>query len=74
MKNLHYGHCVVGVVFAAIVLGALGVSTGTLVVFAAALACPLMMVVMMRTMMGGHTGRPVDRAGDDEPADHHRGR
>lgn len=74
MKNLHYGHCAVGVVLAAVVLVALGVSAGTLVVLAAALACPLMMVVMMRTMMGGHTGRPADRAGDDDPADHHPAR
>jgi hypothetical protein len=53
MKNLHYGHCLVGVVFAAVVLVALGVSGGTLVVLAAALACPLMMIVMMRSMAGG---------------------
>lgn len=77
MKNLHYGHCAVGVVLAAVVLLALGVSAGTLVVFAAALACPLMMVVMMRSMAGGntgHNGRPGDRAGEDDPADHHPAR
>lgn len=69
MKNLHYGHCAIGVLVAAVLLVALGVSASTLVVLAAALACPLMMVVMMRTMMGGHGDRPADRAGDDEPAD-----
>ena len=59
MKNLHYGHCLVGVAFAVVVLFALGVSGGTLVVLGAALACPLMMLVMMRSMMHGegqHTG------------------
>jgi hypothetical protein len=59
MKNLHYGNCLVGVAFAVVVLVALGVSGGTLVVLGAALACPLMMLVMMRSMMGGegqHTG------------------
>lgn len=66
MKNLHYGHCALGVAVAAVFLVAVGVSAGTLVVVAAALACPLTMVVMMRTMVGGHTHRPVDKAGTDE--------
>ena len=70
MKNPHYRHCAVGVVLGAAVLMAFGVSASTLVVLAAALACPLMMVVMMRTMMGGHPHRPVDRPGGDDPVDH----
>ena len=74
MRNLHYGHCAVGVLLAGVVLAAAGVSAGTLVVVAAALACPLMMVVMMGTMMGGHTDRPVHPVGDDEPMDHHPAR
>jgi hypothetical protein len=74
MKNLHYGHCTVGVVIAGVVLVAAGVSASSLVLVAAALACPLMMVLMMRAMMGGHAARPADRAGDDEPADHHPAR
>jgi hypothetical protein len=53
MNNLHFGHCLVGLALAAVVLIALGVSGGTLVVLGAALACPLMMIVMVRSMMGG---------------------
>jgi hypothetical protein len=72
MKNLHFGHCIVGVVLAGIVLVALGVSASTLGIFAVALACPLMMVVMMRTMMGSGRSDPRDR--DDRPADHQQPR
>ena len=74
MKNLHYGHCAVGVVIAGVVLVAAGVSASSLVLVAAALACPLMMVVMMRSMAGGHGERPTDRADDDEPVDHYPAR
>lgn len=52
MKNLPYGHCLIGVALAVVVLIALGVSPSTLGVLGVALACPLMMVVMMRTMSG----------------------
>jgi hypothetical protein len=50
MKNLHYGHCLIGLTLAVVVLVAFGVSAGSVVVLGAALACPLMMVVMMRAM------------------------
>lgn len=66
MNNLHYGHCALGVAVAAVFLVAAGVPAGTFVVVAAALACPLTMVVMMRTMVGGHTHRPGDQPGTDE--------
>lgn len=68
MKNLHYGHCIIGVGVAAILLVALGVSVSTLGVLAVALACPLMMVVMMRTMMASNRTDPGDR--EDRPVDH----
>ena len=61
MKNLHYGHCLVGVAVAALLLVAFGVQASTLGIVAVALACPLMMLVMMRTMMG------------DQSAAHHDG-
>lgn len=69
MKNLHYGHCIVGVALAAVLLVALGVSASTLGILAVVLACPLMMFVMMRTMMGDQTGT---RDRDDHPVDHDR--
>ena len=66
MKNLHYGHCLIGVAVAVVLLVALGVKASTLGIFAVALVCPLMMFVMMRTMMGDqrassrHDDHPVD--------------
>ena len=69
MKNLHYGHCLIGVGLAAILLVALGVSAGTLGIFAVALACPLMMFVMMRTMMNDNK-RSSDPIDQDHPVDH----
>ena len=57
MKNLHYGHCIIGVAVAAVLLVALGVKASTLGILAVALACPLMMFVMMRTMMGDQSAR-----------------
>lgn len=69
MKNLHYGHCIIGVALAVVLLVALGVSASTLAVVTVALACPLMMLVMMRTMMGDDAAR---RDRDDHPVDHHR--
>ena len=67
MKNLHYGHCLVGVAVAVVLLVALGVKASTLGVLAVALACPLMMFVMMKMMMGDQSGSfhhdedPVDQ-------------
>jgi ATP/ADP translocase len=67
MKNLHYGHCLIGVAVAVVLLVAVGVKASTLGILAVALACPLMMFVMMRMMMGDrsassrHDDRPVDQ-------------
>jgi hypothetical protein len=64
MRNLHYGHCLIGLAVAVVLLVALGVKASTLGILAVALACPLMMFVMMRAMMGDrsshHDGDPVD--------------
>ena len=68
MKNLHYGHCLIGVALAVIVLIALGVSTSTLGFLAVALLCPLMMFVMMRMMMNDKKADTVDH---DPPVDQH---
>lgn len=69
MKNLHYGHCLIGVGLAAVLLVAFGVSAGTLGVFAIVLLCPVMMFVMMRMMMNDNkaSSDPADR---DQPVDH----
>jgi uncharacterized membrane protein len=67
MRNLHYGHCIVAVALAAVLLIALGVSASTLGYIAILLACPLMMFVMMRLMMGSQPG-PHQRG--DQPTDH----
>lgn len=69
MKNLHYGHCLIGVALAVVVLIALGVSAGTLGILAVALACPLMMFVMMRTMMNDNK-RSSDPIDQKQPVDH----
>jgi choline-glycine betaine transporter len=61
MKNLHYGHCLIGVAAAVILLVVLGVKVSTLGFLAVVLACPLLMFVMMRMMMG-------DRAAHSHPA------
>lgn len=68
MRNNHDTHCLVGVVAALALLVAFGVEAGTLVYLALVLACPLMMLFMMRGMMGGH-GDSHD--GCDHP-DHQR--
>jgi uncharacterized membrane protein YjfL (UPF0719 family) len=60
MKNLHYGHCLIGVALAAILLVALGVSASTLGFAAIALVCPLMMFGMMRMMMNDNKTRTTD--------------
>lgn len=69
MKNLHYGHCLIGVALGAVLLVALGVSAGTLGIFAIVLLCPLMMFVMMRMMMNDNK-RSSDPVGQDHPVDH----
>ena len=67
MKNLHYGHCLIGVAVAVVLLVALGVKASTLGILAVTLACPLMMFVMMKMMMGDqsasshHDDHPVDQ-------------
>ncbi len=67
MKNLHYGHCLIGVAVAVVLLVALGVKASTLGFLAVVLLCPLMMFVMMRMMMGDqsasshHDDHPVDQ-------------
>lgn len=62
MKNLHYGHCLIGVALAFALLVAFGVSAGTLGFVAVAAICPLMMFVMMKVMMGGtRKSTPPDR-------------
>jgi choline-glycine betaine transporter len=71
MKNLHYGHCVGGVALAIVLLVALGVKASTLGLLAVVLACPLMMFVMMRMMMGEHSGAAHR---DDQPVGHGRKR
>lgn len=65
MTKLHYGHCLIGVAIAAVALFALGVSAGTLGFLAVVLACPLMMFLMIRMMMGDQHG-----ASHGEPVDH----
>ena len=66
MKNLHYGHCLIGVAAAVVLLVALGVKASTLGILAVALVCPLMMFLMMRTMMGD---RSVPSRHDDQWVD-----
>lgn len=70
MKNLHYGHCLLGIGIAAVALIAFGVSAGTLGYLALVAACPLMMFVMTRTMMSDNThGTPAKQPFDQ---DHHQ--
>lgn len=66
MKNLHYGHCLIGVAVAVVLLIVLGVKASTLGFLAVVLACPLLMLVMMRTMMGDQS---ASSRHDDRPAD-----
>ena len=68
MKNLHYGHCLLGIGLAVVLLVALGVSTSTLGFLAIVAICPLMMFVMMRSMMSG-SEKP---ASHDEEVDRHQ--
>ena len=69
MKNLHYGHCLIGVAGAVVLLVALGVQASTLGILAVALVCPLMMLVMMKVMMSNQSASSDH---DDHPADRPR--
>ena len=71
MKNLHYGHCLIAVAVAVVLLVALGVKASTLGILAVALACPLMMFVMMKMMMGDQS---ASSRHDDHPVDHSQNR
>jgi len=62
MNARHFVPCLVLVAVAAGVLAVAGVSSATLLTVGVALACPLMMVLMMRSMGGAHARR--DHAGD----------
>ena len=57
MHRNHMTHCLVGVAAGVLLLVAFGVNVGNLVVLAAVLACPLMMLFMMRAMAADHGGR-----------------
>lgn len=73
MRHLTLGNCLIGVAVAAVLLVAFGVSADTLVVSAVALACPLMMVLMMRGMAHGH-GHGTGSSGGSGVDDHDRTR
>lgn len=63
MKNLHYGHCLIGIAIAVVALIAFGVSASTLALVGIVAACPIMMFIMMRTMMvGNQNGAPPDNS------------
>jgi choline-glycine betaine transporter len=67
MKNLHYGHCLIGVAVAVVLLVALGVKASTVGFLVVVLACPLMMFVMMKMMMGDQSAsHHEDRTVDDQ--------
>ena len=66
MKNLHYGHCLIGFAVAVVLLVALGVKASTVGFLAVVLACPLMMFVMMKMMMGHQSASSHN---DDRPVD-----
>lgn len=61
MPARHFVPCLVVVALAAVLIGAAGVSSATLFTAGVALACPLAMVLMMRSMGGAHAHQ--DRAG-----------
>jgi hypothetical protein len=65
MKNVHFGHCLIGVAVAVVLLVALGVKASTVGFLAIVLACPLMMFLMMR-MMGN---QPTSTHDDARPVD-----
>jgi hypothetical protein len=67
MNARHLVPCLVAAAAAAVLLGVAGVSSATLLTVGAALACPLVMVLMMRSMGGAHAHR--DHAGDGHQLD-----
>jgi hypothetical protein len=69
MKSIRFSHCLVGIVAAMGLLLIFGVRAGSLVYLAVVLACPLMMVVLMRGMMGGAAGH----SGCNHPDHQHTG-
>jgi hypothetical protein len=69
MKRSLLMPCLVGVGLVAAVLLAAGVEAGTLLVAAAALACPLMMLLMMGGMFGMARHRGAERASDTSSQD-----
>lgn len=70
MKN-RYGHCLIGAGFAVIALLAFGVSARTLGFLAVVSACPIMMFVMMKAMMGD---KSKSTAHDDHSVEQHQHR
>lgn len=64
MHARHFVPCLVFVAVAAGLLAVAGVSSATLLTVGAALACPLVMVLMMRSMGGRHAHK--DHAGADQ--------
>ena len=64
MNARHFVPCLVAVAVAAALLAVAGVSSATLLTVGVALACPLAMVLMMRSMGGAHAHQ--DRAGADQ--------
>jgi len=71
MRNPNYGLYAIGLAIAVVGALWLGVPVGTLAVLGVVLACPLMMLVMMRGMHGGGDGErhEPDAAGRSGPDD-----
>lgn len=65
MKHLRHSHCLIGVAIAAVLVIAQGVSASTLALLAVVLACPLMMLFMMRTMGADHARAPHEESPTD---------
>ena len=65
-RSNHVSHCLVGIAVTVGLLLAFGVQIGTLVYLAAAVACPLMMVIMMRGMMGPTGHATTDQSSHQE--------